>query len=303
MCDTEMIKYVRDVLKEVPWEGSGEQCVAYDTQFNLGPYYVSTLTLRDPRRERKSTMVIPIVPFAMVIHDRKFKWDHRLFMKVITDLVPELKTTMFVSSSDDEFTALLIESFPKSFVTKDENHLVKKIGRAVEKRGGNQKEISFYKNEFRKLIRCETKPEYEQELGERKKLWREDITKYMEKYILPHVDRSALWTAREIGWLRAQDNIPDYKKKEVIFDSQQAECFNATFKKRCGGKQLSLPEMVHVWGKTQRAYLSEVGRSLMGNMGEFRPDERTVRKDRRREERRGSADCCERSAGAQGGEL
>ena len=154
------------------------------------------LTLRDPRRERKSTGVIPIVPFALVIHDRKFKWDHHLGLKVITDLVPELKTTMFISSSDDEFTSLLTKHFPKSCVTKDENHVVKKIARAVEKRGGNQKEISFYKNEFRTLIHCNDKAQYKQDMEQRRKLWRKDIASYMNKYILEHIDRSANWRCR-----------------------------------------------------------------------------------------------------------
>ena len=81
---------------------------------------------------------------------------------------------------------------------------------------------------------------------------------------------SVLWTAREVGWMRVKYNIPVYKKKEVIFNSQQAQCFNAMFKKCCRGKELSLPEIVHVRDKTQRAYLSEVARSLMGNMGEFK---------------------------------
>ena len=62
----------------------------------------------------------------------------------------------------------------------------------------------------------------------------------MDKNILPHIDRSTLGTAPDVNWLRVQDEIPDYKKKVVIFNIQQAECFNAVFKKRCGRKELTL---------------------------------------------------------------
>ena len=38
--------------------------------------------------------------------------------------------------------------FKKSFIAKDENHMVKKIERAVRNRKGTAEEASFYKNEF-----------------------------------------------------------------------------------------------------------------------------------------------------------
>ena len=108
-----------------------------DTQFELGDFYVTTLTARDPRVENKRNANIPVVPAFIVIHHRKFAWDHDLALKVMTSMVPELRSKHFVSSSDDEFTNLLVKWFPKATIVKDENHMVKKIGRAVERRGGN----------------------------------------------------------------------------------------------------------------------------------------------------------------------
>ena len=125
-----------------------------DTQFELGDFYVTTLTARDPRVENKRNANIPVVPAFIVIHHRKFAWDHDLALKVMTSMVPELRSKHFVSSSDDEFTNLLVKWFPKATIVKDENHMVKKIGRAVERRGGNRKDRKFMKEEYRDLIRC-----------------------------------------------------------------------------------------------------------------------------------------------------
>ena len=57
--------------------------------------------------------------------------DHDLAFRAMTELVPELSTKMFVSSSDDEFTKLLSTHLTGSFVSKCENHLTKQIGRYV----------------------------------------------------------------------------------------------------------------------------------------------------------------------------
>ena len=270
-----MVVYLRQLFQEVEWVGSGEQCVSYDTQFNLGDYYASTLTVRDPRMESKQTGTIPVVPAFLVIHDRKFAWDHNLALSVITMYVPELKRKRFIGSSDDEFTKPMVVNLPNAIIVKDENHLLQKIGRAIERRGGNLRARNFMKDEFRQLIRCTSRAMYEKVVKLRKEKWEPKFRSYMERYILPEIDRSALWTAREVGWKRVEGgNIP-----ANIFDSQQAESFNAKFAKRCGLEQLSYVDIAHTWRDTQRAFLYERGRCLMGNLGEHRMRERYIRED------------------------
>ena len=152
-----MVVYNRKLLQEVEWVGSGEQCISYDTQFELGDYYVSTLTMRDPRMESKRSGTIPVVPAFLVLHDRKFAWDHNLALSVIAMYVPELRSKHFIGSSDDEFTKPLVLNFPKATIVKDENHMLQKIGRAIERRGGNLRDRNFMKDEFRQLIRCSSR--------------------------------------------------------------------------------------------------------------------------------------------------
>jgi hypothetical protein len=55
--------------------------------------------------------------------------DHDLGWRIMTELVPELKTKKFVVSSDNEFTKLLETHCTKGVVVRCENHLSKQIGR------------------------------------------------------------------------------------------------------------------------------------------------------------------------------
>ena len=139
-----MVDYTREILSQVTWDVSATQVVSYDTQFNLDNFFLSTITLKDPRLLTNKGNH-PTVPACFVVHERKFIYDHDMAIKIMTDLIPELKKTTFISSSDDEFTSLLERNFNKSFVAKDENHMVKKIERAGRNRKGTTEEVSFYK--------------------------------------------------------------------------------------------------------------------------------------------------------------
>ena len=187
----------------------------------------------------------PTVPVAFVVHERKLIWDHELGLKIITDLIPELKKKKFISSSDAEFTPLLGRTFTNSFIAKDENHMVKQIERAVRNRKGTAEEVSFYKNEFRTLIRQDTREEYDEEYAKRKKGWKKSMQLYWHNYIQPHIDKCGLWSAREIGYAR----VEGLTKEEVprnIFDSQQAESVNSVMAKRCGDNDVDLGDIVQI---------------------------------------------------------
>ena len=149
-----------------------------------------TLTLKDPRLLTNNGNH-PTVPVAFVVHERKLIWDHELGLKIITDLIPELKKKKFISSSDAKFTPLLGRTFTNSFIAKDENHMVKQIERAVRNRKGTAEEVTFYKNEFRSLIRQDTREEYDEEYAKRKKGWKKSMQLYWNNYIQPYIDKCA----------------------------------------------------------------------------------------------------------------
>ena len=123
-----MLEYARELL-QIPFkDGGGLQCVSYDTQFNIGDFYVSTLTIRDVRfRHNSKGKALPILPVFMFLHEKKSQSFHNWAFEVMVNLLPELKRNLFVAISDKEFPNLLKRHFKKAFVALDEIHMTKDI--------------------------------------------------------------------------------------------------------------------------------------------------------------------------------
>ena len=79
-----MVDYTRKILSQVTWDVSVTQVVSYNTQFDLGNLFLSTLTLKDPRllTNKRNHQTVPAF---FVGHERKLIWDHELALKIITD--------------------------------------------------------------------------------------------------------------------------------------------------------------------------------------------------------------------------
>ena len=58
----EMLKQIREILKIKYDTASRKQLIGYDTQFNLGDFYVSWITIRDIRYIDKTSVKCPVIP-------------------------------------------------------------------------------------------------------------------------------------------------------------------------------------------------------------------------------------------------
>ena len=103
----EMLKQTRDILKIDYDKASIKQLLGYDTQFQLGNYYVSWICIRDIRMKDRKSGKSPVIPIVQVIHERKIAMHHDIAWTIITNLIPEICTAKFLATSDAEFTPLL----------------------------------------------------------------------------------------------------------------------------------------------------------------------------------------------------
>ena len=192
----ESIKQMWDIQR-VSWEEGGRrQRVSYDTQFELGDFYVSTLTVKDNRLANRETGICPIVPGFMVLHNRKFQADHDAAFRRFIELVPELKANTFVASSDGEIRGLLKSTFKNTFLANCEIHILKDIARWVEKHGGTKAEVEFYKDEHRDLVRCQTRSKYDEMYKVRLNLRTlPGFKRYFDNCIAKHINGSGRWSA------------------------------------------------------------------------------------------------------------
>ncbi len=77
--------------------------IHYDTVFNIGDYYLSTLTFQNYFFVQN-----PIVPFGFMIHSRRFHSDHRLlFLESIIEWVPSLSKKQVNIITDQESNFLI----------------------------------------------------------------------------------------------------------------------------------------------------------------------------------------------------
>ena len=70
----------------------------YDTVFNVGDYYVSTLTFR-----HSLFVNDPIIPCGFLIHSRRYHSDHKEFMVAVREIVRPLYIKKVNLVSDREF--------------------------------------------------------------------------------------------------------------------------------------------------------------------------------------------------------
>lgn len=82
--------------------------VFYDTTFELGDFYVSTLAYQHIMFSEK-----PCIPVAFMIHERKFQKCHEQFLEVVKLKVPKLKTTNICVVTDREIG--IINAFQNVF--------------------------------------------------------------------------------------------------------------------------------------------------------------------------------------------
>ena len=72
----------------------------YDTVFNMGNYYLSTLIFRHAMFKKN-----PIVPIGFLIHSRRFHEDHLNFLKVIQQSIAS-KRIIIVTDREFNFSEI-----------------------------------------------------------------------------------------------------------------------------------------------------------------------------------------------------
>ena len=108
--------------------------------------------------------------------------------------------------------------------------------------------FSFYKSEFRALIREKTRAEYEQKLEERKLRWDDSFISYWDSFVEPIVDLVSVWTANEFGW-KGMTPLS-------IWTSNQSETLNRILKHRTNLKEVQLDEAFHLFRQDWHQYLT-----------------------------------------------
>ena len=250
-----MLEQVKEILRIDYDKARNKQVIGYDTQFNLGDYYVSWLSIRDIRFRNVRTGSVPILPAVQVIHERKFGMHHEMAWMIMTDLIPEISTKKHLATSDDEFTTLMEKFIKKGFVAKCGNHGTQKIKRWVKNHGGKKDDILVLPSDFRFLIRSKSYNEYQNNLNNMMIRWPQAFITYFLEHIHPEIDKYGLWTMEAWNYPVTQNSI---------LTSNQCEAINRMNAEQQEWNEMSVDKGFLIGRDLQKAKVSEMARGMMG---------------------------------------
>ena len=74
----EIVKQAREILRIDYDKAAQMNLLGYDTQFQLGDYYVSWISIRDIRFKDKKSNKSPVIPMAHIMHKRNVQLHHKM---------------------------------------------------------------------------------------------------------------------------------------------------------------------------------------------------------------------------------
>ena len=187
-----------DSLKLIVNVSSDPVLLHYDTVFNMGDYYMSTLTFR-----QALFVGNPVIPCAFLIHSRRYHSDHKLFLDAVTQLVPSLLSKKVALVTDREFK--FSDMFPVGFHLFCWNHMENDLHWYLRNRSNcTSEEISFFSNSFKRLMMNGTEVEFDREWENLKSNYHfisnTKICNYFETKLLPSFkEHASIWVLKAAG--------------------------------------------------------------------------------------------------------
>ena len=124
--------------------GDCGQVLSYDTTFQLGDFYVSSLIFRHLIFKDK-----PCIPVAFLLHERKFAHTHVELFHVMRERVPSLRklsTIPLVTDGEQTIIAAIRNklSLPNINLVRCWNHIIRDIQSWLKQHEGKATHLSFY---------------------------------------------------------------------------------------------------------------------------------------------------------------
>ena len=138
-------------------EKSNDIFFTYDTTFNLGDFYVTTLVVQLGHFQER-----PIVPIAFMLHERKYQKLHEEFCADIAHMIPvhvSAQQCNICTDGEAGCSNALRKQFPQWNVLSCWNHIIRDIEFWLKKHGGSNEDITVYKTQIRDILNTETDEE------------------------------------------------------------------------------------------------------------------------------------------------
>ncbi len=166
------------------------QLLSYDTTFQLGDFYVSTLCFKHTLFKEA-----PVIPTAFLIHERKFQKAHEVFFEICKKLVRSLKETKRPIVTDEECSIVnaISSVLPTVPQLRCWNHIFQDVTRWLRRHGAPSQDVSTYLSDIRDLFHLPSENEYNRVLAQLKCNWSAPLTDYYMNNIHPDIRSIARW--------------------------------------------------------------------------------------------------------------
>jgi len=230
--------------------------MTYDTTFNLGDFYVTTLVV-----QMTSFTERPIMPVAFMLHERKFQKFHVQFCEGIAEhLSPAVAGMLLHICTDGESgcSNAIQEVFPSWIIFNCWNHIVRDFEFWLKKHGAGKDEMSVYKSHVRNLLSSSTEEEYSMTLNSYCQTWSRAFAEYFDGCLEKKVVTSCKTKLCASNY--TQDSIT----------TNNAESMNAVIKHFQDFKEVPVDKLVYSMYRLQLSYGLQLNKSIRG-FGPFTP--------------------------------
>ena len=231
-------------------ESPSPQLLSYDTTFQLGDFYVSTLTFRHTLFKEA-----PVVPACFLLHERKFEACHEELFSICSKLVPSLsKCTKPIVTDEEQAFANTIKRHVSLTHLRCWNHVFRASMRWLRSHGAPAQDVAVYLSDLRDLFHLPSEEEYTCSLERMARKWSAPFYDYYSHSLHPDIHAIARWAIEPYGVYDPYSGVTN----------NQAEGLNYVLKQLREWHESPVDCMVLALYYLQGYYLVEISRGKQG---------------------------------------
>lgn len=221
----------------------------YDTTFNMGDFYVSTLLYRH-------TVFVnaPIMPLVMLLHERRTTASHELLFRWMKKLTG-VQDAVFVVDREPAITNAIQNTLPHHTIIYCWNHIIGDVRTWVKGNGGNSADEQFYAASVREILAADTPVEHAERSENARTRWSPAFLEYYDKHLAAAVTSSAQFAIHQLDLVH---------KPYVGITNNVSESYNRVLKDFQNWKERPLDTVVEGFVHLQQYHIKEVARGLIG---------------------------------------
>ena len=228
----------------------------YDTTFNVGDYYVSTLLFNHAMFNKGDG---PSIPIGFMVHERKLTRHHEHFFRDISEAIPYLSKSScaFITDREPGITKAFETVFPTVNVVHCWNHIKTdcRFHLINNTNADKTKDVPTYVDHIQKLLQSESEECFHENYENIRKDWSGPWREYVDKNIKPCIEKySGRWIIEKLGIYHPDSGITN----------NRSESINSVLHALHKWRRTPIDCIMLIFWHTQRYYYLEICRGRAG---------------------------------------